>query len=158
MWEISIIAMSQIILAIILLLSKKKEISDYILIIWLMILSLPFLHSILNELEISTIFLSKMLNQSFTLLHGPMLYLYLQELINSNQKKIKYWPHFIIFLIIYFIFLKTPAPLEPGGPIDQIEITNSNFSILKYFGVINIAILCFMEYYLLNLSILIERK
>ncbi len=143
MWEISIIAMSQIIFGIILLSSKKKEVSDYILILWLLILSLPFLHSILNELEISAPILSTILNQSFTLLHGPLLYIYLQELINNKKKKTKYWIHFLIFIIFYIIFTISPAPIEPGGPNGEIEVINQKFSIIQYFGIINVFIFLF---------------
>ena len=156
MWEISIIAISQIIFGIILLLSKKKESSDYILIIWLLILSLPFLNSILNQLEISASILSTTLNQSFTLLHGPLLYIYLKELINKTKKKNKYWIHFLIFIIFYIIFIISPSQIEPGGPNREILITNHRFFILKYFGIINVAI--FLFYGILSIISLYTHK
>lgn len=157
MWEISIIAMSQIIFGIILILSKKKELSDYLLIIWLMILSLPFFQNILIELEISLTILSTIFNQSFTLLHGPLLYIYLKVLINKENKKIKYWPHLILFIIFYILFIINPSHLVPGGPLYQAEISNQNFSILQYFGIINITV--FIFYGIISIrSLYIHRK
>lgn len=137
MWEISIIGLSQIVFGIILILSKKKVKSDYILICWLVILSLPFLQSVNIVLNLSWPIFSKIVNQSFTLLHGPFLYLYLREVIKEKDEKIKYWPHFIIFAIFYIIFLFNPVPLHPGGPLEVVE---STFPLLTHFGLINVII------------------
>ncbi|MGD6730113.1 MAG: helix-turn-helix domain-containing protein [Pleomorphochaeta sp.] len=154
MWEISIIGLSQIVFGIILMLSKKKVKSDYILICWLVILSLPFLESIKTVLNTSWPILTLLVNQSFTLLHGPFLFLYLKELTKEKNEKIKYWPHFIIFAIFYLIFLFNPAPLHPGGPLEK---TTTNFSILTHFGLINILI--FIIYGIISIrSLYLHRK
>ncbi len=153
MWEISIIGMSQIIFGIILISSKKKTKSDFILICWLIILSLPFLQSILFISDISLPILSKVFNQSFTLLHGPLLYLYLKELTKKEDDKIKYWPHFMIFALFYIIFIFDRAPLHPGGPLTNVD---SGFSLLKHFGLINAVI--FIVYGTLSLQSLYSHR
>ncbi len=137
MWEISIIGLSQIVFGIILMLSKKKVKSDYILICWLVILILPFLQSISIVLDKSWPVFSRFVNQSFTLLHGPFLYLYLKEVTKDKDEKIKYWPHFIVFLFFYIVFIFNQAPLHPGGPLENIE---TNSSLLTHFGFINILV------------------
>ncbi|MGD1822661.1 MAG: helix-turn-helix domain-containing protein [Pleomorphochaeta sp.] len=146
MWEISIIGISQIIFGIILILSKKKERTDYILILWLCTLSLPFIQTIQETLNPTIDYSSTVLNQAFTILHGPFLYIYIKELIKRRNEKIKYWPHLIIFIIFYIIFIINPAPIHPGGPNDSII---TSFSISKYFGLINIIV--FITYGILSI-------
>lgn len=154
MWEISIIGLSQVIFGMILMLSKKKVKSDYILIFWLAILGLPFLLTIITIKDISSPIFSRVINQSFTLLHGPLLYLYLKELTKQEDKKVKYWPHFIFFGIFYSIFLIDPAPLHPGGPLESVT---TGFSLLTHFGLINVCV--FIIYGVLSLnSLYLHRK
>ncbi len=155
MWEISIIAVSHVLFGIILIASKKKKVrSDHILICWLIIFSLPFLQQILLHFELSWSTFSRVINQSFTLLHGPFLYLYLKEITKQYEKKIQYWPHFIIFSIFYTLFILNPAPIHPGGPVEPM---NSDFSLFAYFGLVNIIV--FLGYGLLSLqSLYVHRK
>jgi AraC-like DNA-binding protein len=137
MWEISIIGVSQIAFGIILMMAKRKVKSDYILIGWLILLSLPFIELILTLSNTSWPIFTKLNNQSYTLLHGPFLYLYLKEITKKEDESIKWWPHFIVFAIFFVLFIFNTTPLHPGGPLESID---TGFSILRHFGAINIVV------------------
>lgn len=58
--------------------------------------------------------------------------------------------------MFYLIFIISPSQIEPGGPNREILITNHRFFILKYFGIINVAI--FLFYGILSIISLYTHK
>lgn len=119
MWEITIMGLSHAIFGIILVSTKeKKSKADLILILWISILMLTFLEQYIISIDSPKVNLGRFLNQSFTILNGPFLYLYIKEIIKKKDSpKFLYWPHLLLFMFFYILLVINPAPLTPGGPI-----------------------------------------
>lgn len=149
------LGLSHILFGIILILSKEKRSrADLILIMWLLTLIVPFSEFLIVHLFKGSHITSKLLNQSFTLLNGPYLYIYIRELIRKEKStNFNYRKHFVIFMLFYLLLVINPEPLHPGGPIDPIE---SGFHPLKYFGFINITY--FIFYGFLTISLIVKNN
>lgn len=98
----------------------------------------PFLEQLALRDNILANNIGRFLNQSFTILNGPLLYLYIGEIIKKEDShKSLYWPHSVIFLVFYIMLILNPVPLTPGGPTGT---PVERFHIIKYFGHINIGV------------------
>ena len=144
MWELSILGLSHIVFGIILIAAKKKDRSDLILILWLIVLLMPFLQQFLNNYNFPFL---RFNNQAFTLLNGPFLYLYFKEVTKRENSSVFYWPHFVQFIIFYVFLIIKPVPLQPGGPVGAVS---TGFFLFKYFGIISL--LTFSLYALFSLK------
>lgn len=151
----SLLGISHALFGIILLSSKEdKNKSDFLLIIWILILLQPFINEFITILKGTQWTSAGFNNQALTLLNGPMLYLYIRELIKKeNSPQIMHWPHFIPFAFFYLILFNNPIPLQPGGPGQ--DTGQVNF-ILKQFGLINVAV--FLIYGILSLLLLFRHS
>lgn len=137
---------SHIMFGILLIIRNKRERSDYILICWLVLLMMPFLQQLQLNTLLHRSFISRFNNQSFTLLNGPLLYLYIKELTEDGIKLRKVWPHFIIFLYFYLIFILRPAPIHPK------ETPQSDLNLFINFGAVNTVV--FLTYTIMSLRAL----
>lgn len=138
---LTILGLSHAIFGIILIVSKeKKSRADSLLVFWISILLLPFLEYFLSDFGRFHKVINRFINQSFTLLHGPLLYLYIKEILRKEDNHlVRNWKHFLIFIFFYVTLLFNPAPLMPGGS----KVLLKGFHIIKYFGVVNIGVFVF---------------
>jgi AraC-like DNA-binding protein len=126
---------THIIFGIILISAKKKEKADFILMSWLLILLGPFIEELtIPFLPPHSLFI-RFINPAFSLLNGPFLYLYMEELTRNKKVTLRTGFHFFPFALIYFLLILFPAPLHPGGPMAPL---NDNFSLFRYFGKISL--------------------
>lgn len=155
MWELSLLGISHALFGFILLsLKEDKNKSDFLLIIWILILLQPFINEFITSLRGSQWTSVGFNNQAFTLLNGPILYLYIREIIKKEKSsRIIHWPHFIPFAFFYLIFFINPAPFRPGGPGQN---PGQMSYLLKQFGLINVAI--FLIYGILSLLLLFSHS
>lgn len=140
-WEICIIGLALTAFTLINILSKSyKHQSDWLLCIWLVLLNIPLFHTTLSYLDHDAPRFNLVTNPTLNLLHGPILYLYVQTLV-SNQK-ISFGKsellHLIPFVVFYiaFISMDHSQPMRPT--LDNPEHASSLFALLMArFGLIN---------------------
>lgn len=142
--ELGFLGITHITFGIILILAKKKERPDSILVAWLMMLIMPFLQQFINYDHPIGFIISRFNNQAFSLLYGPFLFLYIKEVTKQESRNIRYWPHFIVFIFFYLALVLQPAPRIPGGPEQGTAV---QFSIFKYFGVFSLITFAFYAFF-----------
>ena len=140
-WEICIIALALTTFTLINILSKSyKHQSDWLLGIWLVLLNIPLLHTILFYLGHDLPTFNLFTNPTLNLLHGPILYLYVQSLIRNQRTTLgkSELLHFIPFAVFYlaFITMDHPRPMRPT--LDNPEGSSSLLApLMSQFGLIN---------------------
>ncbi|MDC7231655.1 MAG: hypothetical protein PQJ58_00360 [Spirochaetales bacterium] len=132
-----VLGISHICFGLLLIGTKKKERADYLLLLWLVVLAMPFLQEVIDQLKGEGIRQIRLNNPSFSLLNGPLLYLYLRELTRDDQVSPAYWPHFLVFILYYLYFLNSSIMLTPGGPSQHLDRQVPPF-FLRYFGEISV--------------------
>ena len=139
MRELSLLGISHTLFGIILLSAKeKKEPFDYLLILWISVLFLPFFKEFSSSFNAAAWGDLRFINQSFTLLNGPLLYIYIKEVARHEESPaIRYWPHLLPFLLFYVLLLLEPAPLLPGRPAPP---AGKSIFLIRYFGQVNVII------------------
>jgi AraC-like DNA-binding protein len=153
MKELGILGMSHVLFGIVLIFSKHKQRADRVLLCWLAILLMPFLQSFVSDSGFSGIWFRRFVNQAFTLLHGPFLYLYIRELTSMDGKHPRYWPHFVLFFLFYVFLALFHAPLQPGGPEDP---GFSGFFLFRHYGLITV--ISFLCYAAFSLDVLVSHR
>lgn len=124
-----------------LLIFKKKNRADWVLMCWLIILAL---HTWLYYLDYSNTIGSFSfligLNIPFPLLHGPFLFIYASKLIHSKTKVSKLLLHFLPFIIINIMLI----PFYKLSPTEKLYIFQNNGIGYETFVIIN-TILIFLS-------------
>ena len=140
-WEVCIIGVALTTFTLINILSKSyKHQSDWLLGIWLVLLNIPLLHTILFYLGHDLPTFNLFTNPTLNLLHGPILYLYVQSLIRNPRTTLgkSELLHFIPFAVFYlaFITMDHPRPMRPT--LDNPEGSSSLLApLMSQFGLIN---------------------
>ena len=140
-WEICIIGLALTAFTLINILSKSyKHKSDWLLGIWLVLLNIPLLHTALSSLGHDLPTFNLFTNPTLNLLHGPILYLYVQTLVRNQRTTLgkSALLHFIPFLVFYlaFITMDHQRPMRPT--LDNPEGSSSLLAaLMAQFGLIN---------------------
>ena len=96
-------------LAVLIFSKKQKELSDFILGGWLIIMAFNIFssHFILHHYIAPSMFM--VFNFSLLFLHLPLFYIYLSSLLNSYSRlQARYFVHFLPFLLVNLVFLFVP--------------------------------------------------
>ena len=140
-WEICIIGLALTTFTLANILSKSyKHKSDWLLGFWLVVLNIPLLHTVLSYLGHGLPTFNLFTNPTLNLLHGPILYLYVQSLVRNQRTtlgKLEFL-HFIPFLVFYlaFITMDHPQPMRPT--LDNPKGSSSLLAtLMAQFGLIN---------------------
>ena len=140
-WEICIIGLALTAFTLINILSKSyKHKSDWLLGFWLVLLNIPLLHTVLSYLGHDLPTFNLFTNPTLNLLHGPILYLYVQTLVRNQRTTLgkSALLHFIPFLVFYlaFITMDHQRPMRPT--LDNPEGSSSLLAaLMAQFGLIN---------------------
>jgi AraC-like DNA-binding protein len=161
-WEMSIIGLSLTLFTLANIVTKSyQHKTDWLLIGWLVLLNIPFIHTILTHLNIDASTFNHLTNPTLNLLHGPILYLYVRMLISEKVTlhRSDLW-HLIPFIVCNMLFtsMHHPLPMVPDpdhtlapiGPVGDGLFSSFFAPIMAYFGLINV--LVFVGYSLLTIS------
>ena len=161
-WEISLIGLSLTLFTLANILTKSyQHKTDWLLIGWLVLLNIPFIHTILAHLNIDASTFHHLTNPTLNLLHGPILYLYVRMLISEKVTlhRSDLW-HLIPFIVCNMLFttMHHPLPMVPDpdhtlaniGPVSDGIVSSFFAPIMAYFGLINV--LVFIGYSILTIS------
>lgn len=165
-WEISLVGLSLSLFTLILKLTQqKKHISDILLCFWLIVLSIPLIHTMIEHYGLDTTQLRQYTNPTFSLLQGPFLYFYVLMLIRERLAfKWNYLWHLAPFVWLYSLFsmISNSKPMIPD-PIQIPLMTNTsgeNLEFLKpliiHFAAINTFI--FIIYSLFTFRLLLKHQ
>ena len=168
-WEISIIGLTLSIFTLINMATQSyHHRTDIILCCWLIILSIPLLHTLLEHANFTISLLRLYTNPALNLLQGPLLYCYVLLLISRKEKfRTHHFLHLLPFIFYYLLFILAsytqpmlPQPEQAIVPNNAIN-SSSSFIILfkpllKGFGLINI--LLFLGYSILTIKTLLKHQ
>jgi AraC-like DNA-binding protein len=161
-WEISIIGLALTLFTLTNMITQSyQHKTDWLVIGWLVLLNIPFVHSLFGHLNIDASTFQRLTNPTLNLLHGPILYLYARMLI-SEQVTLRgsdLW-HLVPFFICNLLFLSMthPLPMIPApdtastgiGPVAEGGLSHYFAPIMANFGLINV--LAFVAYSMLTIS------
>ena len=134
-----IAGMTIAIFLVFLLIFKKKNKADWVLMFWLITLSI---HVGLYYLDASATIgkYSFLIGFSipFPILHGPFLYVYTTLLLNPNRQIRSFWPHFLLFVLLNLVLI----PFYSLPPDKKLYVFQNDGIGYETFVIIN-AILIF---------------
>ena len=140
-WEVCIIGLTLTTFTLINILSKSyKHQSDWLLGIWLVLLNIPLLHTVLFYLGHDLPTFNLFTNPTLNLLHGPILYLYVQSLIRNQRTTLgrSELLHFIPFVVFYLVFITMDHPRPMRPTLENPEGSSSLLApLMSQFGLIN---------------------
>ncbi|MDP5253029.1 MULTISPECIES: AraC family transcriptional regulator [unclassified Vibrio] len=163
-WEISLLGLAWASMAMITFaIQRPPTHAQKILFPWLIVLSLPLIHSGLefHHIDIGRFFYFT--NPTLNLLHGPLLLLYLRALTQTSPPRLTtYAAHLLPTLVFYamYLLMSHPSIMRPAPQFDtqaMLTFTANPFDpwflpIMKHFGLINALI--FLAYSVSALMVL----
>lgn len=149
-WNLAVIALTLSIFTLLRVAHKPTiHISDKLLSIWLLVLSTPLVSSMVDLLAGGTTSpFFPWLNPALSLLNGPILFVYVQQLVKPNRFTLTHCLHLLPFAVYYllFVLIEPSSPVLPAPNSDQLIMTPNiavgepNFSqtLFTYFGEFNL--------------------
>lgn len=149
-WNIAVIALTLSSFTLMRIIRRTKiHVAHKILVIWLLTMLAPFISTLLDlTLDPETFSLFPWLNPALSLLYGPLLFAYVQQLVKPpRQFQIVHVIHLLPFIGFYllFIFSEPISPIFPNPSAEAAAFTTnaeSNLTqvLFRYFGECNLII------------------